>query len=33
MLGKGEFVKIKGSICNIHIEATNICQALQIQTD
>ena len=28
MHGKGEFVKIKGSICNIPIEAANICNVL-----
>ena len=29
MHGKGEFYKIKGSICNISIEASNICNVLQ----
>ena len=28
MHGKGEFAKIKGSICNIPIEAANICDIL-----
>ena len=28
MQGKGEFSKIKGSICNIPIEAANICNIL-----
>ena len=28
MHGKGEFAKIKGSICNILIEAVNICNIL-----
>ena len=28
MHGKGEFVKIKGSICNIPIETANICNIL-----
>ena len=28
MYGKGEFCKVKESICNIPIEATNICNIL-----
>ena len=28
MHGKGEFCKVKGSICNIPIEAANICNIL-----
>ena len=28
MHGKGEFAKINGSICNIPIEAANICKLL-----
>ena len=28
MHGKGEFSKIKGSICNIPVEAVNICNIL-----
>ena len=28
MHGKGEFAKIKGSICNISIETSNICNIL-----
>ena len=29
MHGKGEFYKIKGRICNMSIEASNICNVLQ----
>ena len=28
MHGQGKFSKIKGSICNIHTEPTNICNIL-----
>ena len=28
MHGKGEFAKIKGSICNIPMETSNICNIL-----
>ena len=28
MHGIGEFAKIKGSICNISIEAANVCNVL-----
>ena len=28
MHGKGEFAKIKGSICNVPIETSNICKML-----
>ena len=28
MHGKGEFSRIKGSICNVPIEATNVCNIL-----
>ena len=28
MHGKGEFSKIKGSICNVPIETTNVCNIL-----
>ena len=33
MHGKGEFAKIKGSICNILIEAAHICNVLQRSAD
>ena len=33
MHGKGEFAKIKGSICNIPIEAANICNILSGPAD
>ena len=36
MHGKGRFAKVKGSICNIAIEAENICNIckdLQFQMD
>ena len=33
MHGKGEFAKIKGSICNILIETANICNNLPIPAD
>ena len=32
MHGKGEFSKIKGSICNIPIEASNICNILPVSS-
>ena len=28
MHGKGEFAKVKGNICNIHIETDNVCNEL-----
>ena len=33
MHGKGEFAKIKGSICNIPIETANICNILPRPAD
>ena len=33
MDGKGEFAKIKGSICNIPIEVANICNILPRPAD
>ena len=33
MHGKGEFAKINGSICNIPIEAANICKLLLKSAD
>ena len=33
MRGKGEFAKIKGSICNIPIETANICNILSRPVD
>ena len=33
MHGKGEFAKIKGSICNISIETSNICNILPSPAD
>ena len=34
MDGKGEFSKIKGNVCNIQIEAANICNIfLNMQID
>ena len=33
MHGKGEFAKVKGSICNIPIEATDICNILPRSAD
>ena len=33
MYGKGEFAKINGRICNISIEAANICNILSRPSD
>ena len=33
MYGKGEFAKMKGSICNIPIEIANICNILPRPAD
>ena len=33
MHGKGEFAKIKGSICNVPIETSNICKMLPRPAD
>ena len=33
MHGKGKFAKIKGSICNIPIEAANMCNIFPIPAD